>query len=78
MRYSKASAILGSKPLFREFLTVTTGRAVLDEKSAAAEVRNACGVLSRRELDADVEAGRTYLMIVERFNHWLGVRNAAP
>lgn len=78
MRYSKGAAILGSNPLFREFITATTGRAVPDDKAAAAEVREACGVLSRRELDTNVEAGRAYLQLVERFNTWLGERNATP
>lgn len=78
MRYSKAAAIIGTKPLFREFLTFTTKRPVPDEKAAAAELRNVCEVMSRRELDTNIEAGRIYLYVIERFNHWLGVRNATP
>lgn len=75
-RYARGAAILGANPLFREFITATTGRLVPDEKAAAAELRNACGVLSRRELDGNELAGREYLALVERFNDWLGDRNA--
>lgn len=78
MRYSKGAAILGANPLFREFVTATTGRPVPDASAAAAEVREACGVLSRRELDTNADAGRAYLQLVARFNDWLGARNATP
>lgn len=76
MRYARGAAILGANPLFREFITATTGRPVPDEKAAAAEVRLACSVMSRKTLDSDVTAGREYLALVERFNDWLGERNA--
>jgi hypothetical protein len=75
-RYSRGAAMLGQNPLFREFLTSTTGRPVPDADTAAAETRLACGVVSRKALDTDVDAGRRYLDLVERFNDWLGARNA--
>lgn len=78
MAYSRGAAILGTNPLFREFLTDITGRAVPDTDAAAAEIRNECGILSRRELDTSLEAGRAYLALVERFNDWVGRRNATP
>lgn len=77
-RYARGAGIMCGNPLFRDFLTATTGRPVGDADAAAAEVRNACGVLSRRELDGNLEAGREYLALVERFNDWLGSRNATP
>lgn len=73
-RYARGAGIMCGNPLFRDYLTATTGRPVADANAAAAEVRNACGVLSRRELDGNIEAGREYLALVERFNAWLGVR----
>lgn len=76
-RYARGAAMLCNNPLFRDYLTATTGRAVPDAATAAAEVRLACGVLSRRELDGNEQAGREYLVLVERFNDWLGARNAA-
>ncbi len=76
MRYCRGAAMLCNNPLFREFLTVETGRPVPDAGAAAAEIRNECQVLSRRELDGNQEAGRAYLALVERFNDWLGARHA--
>jgi hypothetical protein len=70
--------MLCNNPLFRDYLTHTTGRMVPDANAAAAEVRNACGVLSRRELDGNEQAGREYLALVERFNGWLGRHHATP
>jgi hypothetical protein len=75
-RYAKGAAMLCNNPLFRDYLTATTGRIVPDAATAAAEVRLACGVLSRRELDGNEQAGREYLALVERFNDWLGARHA--
>lgn len=77
-RYARGAAIMGSNPLFWEFLTQTTGRRVCDSFTAAAEVRLACSVMSRRALDTNLEASRAYLALVERFNEWLGARHAAP
>ncbi len=48
--------MLCNNPLFRDYLTATTGRIVPDAATAAAEVRLACGVLSRRELDGNEQA----------------------
>lgn len=75
-RCARGAAMLCNNPLFRDYLTATTGRMVPDANAAAAEVRLACGVLSRRELDGNEQAGREYLALVERFNDWLGARYA--
>ncbi len=69
--YKRGAAILCSKPSFRDFLTATTGRPVSDAEAAAKEVRLACGVMSRRELDSNPEAVARYLALLERFNEWL-------
>ncbi|QDP46791.1 MAG: hypothetical protein Tp170SUR00d2C46354221_25 [Prokaryotic dsDNA virus sp.] len=75
-RYAKGAAMLCNNPLFRDYLTATTGRAVPDAATAAAEVRLACGVLSRRELDGNLDAGRAYLALVSDFNRWVGRQHA--
>lgn len=74
--YARGAGMLCRNPLLREYFTETTGRQVGDAEAAAQELRLACGVESRRELDQDIEAGRRYLALVERFNDWLGTRRA--
>ena len=69
--YKVGSAILCRNPLFRDFLTAKTGRPVGDAEAAAKEVRLACDVVSRRELDATPEAGEKYRALVKAFNEWL-------
>lgn len=74
--YARGAGMLCRNPLLREYFTETTGRQVADAEAAAKELRLVCGVESRRELDSNLEAGRRYLDLVERFNDWLGVRRA--
>ncbi len=69
--YKMGAAMLCQNPLFRDFLTKTTGRPVDDAEAAAKEVRLVCDVLSRRELDTNPEAGEKYRALVARFNEWL-------
>lgn len=63
--------MLCGRPAFRDFLTAITGRAVGDANAAAKEVRLACDVLSRRELDTCPQAADKYRALVARFNAWV-------
>ena len=69
--YAKGAAMLCDRPAFRDFLTSMTGRAVGDANAAAKEVRLACDVLSRRELNTSPQAAEKYRALVARFNSWL-------
>lgn len=69
--YKVGAAMLCRLPAFRDFLTETTGRPVTDADAAAKEVRLACDVMSRRELDTCPKAAEKYRALVARFNEWL-------
>lgn len=69
--YAKGAAMLCGRSSFRDFLTVMTGRAVSDASAAAKELRLACEVLSRRELDTNPDAATRYRALVAGFNQWL-------
>lgn len=69
----KAAILTGEAP-FRRFLAETggfAGIAVLDADMAAEEVRARCKVVSRRELDSDLEAAKRWHDLNADYRLWL-------
>lgn len=79
-RYTWGSALLCKHPSFQRFLQARCDERVASPAAAAQQVRRACGVASRRELDTNPAAGDAWRQLVSEFNAWAAAesRPAAP
>ena len=69
---SQIAAFLGTKPLFRQWLSETGDKTpIRGAEEAADEVRRRCGIRSRTELDTNEIAARHFRNIKADFDLWM-------
>ena len=64
-KLAQRAGILCSEGAFRRFMRATT------EDEAAAQLRQHCGVASRREFDTDPRAARVFNDLVIEYENWM-------
>jgi hypothetical protein len=70
LHYATQAALRGDDPIYRAFLRETCGKAAGDADEAAEDIRDLCGVESRRDIRPETDAEKSWLELERLFTAW--------
>lgn len=70
MSYVRGAAMYCQNNMFWQFLTHKTGKQISCAEDASKELRELCGIASRKELAKNYRARSMYVQLINEFNQF--------
>lgn len=70
MSYVRGAALYCQNTRFWSFLSKKTGKPVTNSSEASVQLRELCGILSRKELAKNYAARSMYVQLINEFNQF--------
>lgn len=72
-KLSQVAGMMAHEPMYRRWIADVWGVQCENPEQAAQWTREACGVLSRAQLDSDRGAAETFRRLLAEFDDWKGI-----